>query len=134
MTLKEFMEKADSLIIIKEAAKCESKEELKGFFVNRGVTVTEDETEKLYAMLSKSKVTELSDEELDGITGGGWYYKIEDCPRGHTKIVIWVFGDNNRYVDENCLFCKYISQEEKVNPKCTRRSEIEYWEGPPWEW
>ena len=124
MNLKEFMEKPDSLINIKEAAKCGSKEELKGFFVSRGVSVTDDEVEKLYALLSKTKVAELSDEELDGVTGGVLYYEITGCPNGHTKRYLEKPADmQNGVVDERCKKCKFVETSIAAY-HCTKESFV----------
>ncbi|MGI6711844.1 MAG: hypothetical protein ACOX4L_03795 [Bacillota bacterium] len=135
MTLKEFMKKADSEVL-KEAAKCGTKEELKGFFVSRDVTVTDDEAEKLYVMLSKAKVRELSDEELDGIAGGGLFSMIRDCPNGHIKYVYYAF-ESKGYVDDRCLECTHYASEEGewgTSRRCSKIDKQSYWEGQWWEW
>lgn len=132
MNLKEFLEKPDSLVL-SEAAKCGTKEELKALLVSCGVTITDSETEKLYALQSKAKGKELSDEELDRVTGGkpgDLYYQITKCPRGHTRRD-WKPGIKVRdIVDINCLQCEKVSYPhddyDRKNPYCIRQGD-EIW-------
>lgn len=89
MTLKEYM-KEHGLGFLTEAAECASMAALKEFFVSRGVSATDDELAKFYALLSKRQAKELSDEELEGVSGGGFYYPVYGCPHGVEKLVIQV--------------------------------------------
>ncbi|MGI6711852.1 MAG: hypothetical protein ACOX4L_03835 [Bacillota bacterium] len=130
MNLKEFMEKPGSEVF-KEAAKCRSKEELQAFFASRDVTVTDGEAEKLYALVSKSKVTELSDEELEEITGGRWSYEIVGCPKGHTEYVSLIRDVG--YVDKDCYLCYYIAFRDRGTYSSAYCSKIDN-DSEHWVW
>ncbi len=117
MTLKEFMEKQD-MEVLAEASKCQSAEELKGVLLKHKISLSKDETAKLYAFLSKAQITKLSDEDLDAIAGGGWYYPISGCPNGHTKrVAYWdaVLFRVSQFgiVDDRCRKCDFLQVAEK---------------------
>ena len=132
MTLREFMEKAEGAVLAEEA-KCGSAEELREFFVSRGVSVSDGEAEKLYALLFERTVTELSDEELHRVAGGLFYYPIEGCPRGLTKrYVLSPATPSKEAIDPACeLFfeCEYLGQDSEFGPKyCKKQGNKVKWD------
>ena len=133
MTLREFLKKAGRAVWV-EAAKCGSAEELREFFVSRGVSVNEGEAETLYAQLFGKKVTELSEEELDGVAGGllfpRLYYPIEGCPRGHTKryVVFPHLEPEKGIVDSACSACDYSDGDHINGDYCTKQKDYLKWE------
>ncbi|MDE5754255.1 MAG: Nif11-like leader peptide family RiPP precursor [Oscillospiraceae bacterium] len=63
--------------LIEKARQAESPEELLALAKENGITLTEDEAREYFSELHKQsqKNGELSDDELDNVSGGGCYYK-----------------------------------------------------------
>lgn len=59
--------------LIEKAKQAKSAEELAALAKENGIDISDDEAEEYFERLNKSG--ELSDEELDGVAGGGCYYK-----------------------------------------------------------
>ena len=71
MTLKEFIEKNPAAV--EEAAKCKDLNEFKTLAEKVGITFgSSEKLEKAFELVKNQKVTELSDDALDAVSGGGW--------------------------------------------------------------
>ena len=130
MNFEEFMKKEGpkALSQLKEQ---QSMDALKEFLQQKGVTITDEEEERLNQLLSKNKKGRiLSDEQLDSINGGGYYSPIHDCPNGHTKYVHW-FGRGRGKMDDNCNTCEFVRESTGKVGKilyCSNVSSERIWE------
>ena len=95
--------------LLKKAAKAASPEELLALAKEDGLDLPREEVEKLYAKLHKSG--ELSDEELDNVSGGGCgdsgggvRYMDHQCPRCH-RAMIKVCDTKTQTVRYYCKRC-----------------------------
>ncbi len=114
MKLEEFMQKVDEKGI-SQMEQHQSMDELKKYLLQEGVIMSPEEEEWLHkSLLQKKKGTALSDDQLDSISGGGYYRPIHNCPNGHTKKVLWFFtsGQNGRGImDDDCRECEHAKKE-----------------------
>ncbi len=70
MTLKEFLEKNPSAI--QEAEKCKDVGEFKKLIEKAGITFeTEEKLNKAFDLVKSKNTTELSEDALDAVSGGG---------------------------------------------------------------
>ncbi|MDE6729411.1 MAG: Nif11-like leader peptide family RiPP precursor [Oscillospiraceae bacterium] len=116
--------------LIEKARQTESPEELLALAQENGITFSEDEAEDYFAQLQEScnKSGELSDDELDNVSGGGCYYKdgrlvvtagyecyryrCKKCGSPDTHPGYIVLTDLNPcHCDRTCSGCKYKSNK-----------------------
>ncbi len=77
MTLKEFIEKNPAAV--EEAAKCKDLNEFKTLAEKVGITFDSSEKlEKAFELVKNQKVTELSDDALDAVSGGWRLYDAKN--------------------------------------------------------
>lgn len=77
MTLKEFLEKNPAAV--EEAAKCKDLKEFKSLTEKAGITFDSSEKlEKAFALVKNQKVTELSEDALDAVSGGWRQYDAKN--------------------------------------------------------
>ncbi|MDE5883548.1 MAG: Nif11-like leader peptide family RiPP precursor [Oscillospiraceae bacterium] len=71
------MENNFTLELIEQARQAESPEVILNLAKENGITLTEDEAREYFSELhgQSQKTGELSDDELDNVSGGGCYYK-----------------------------------------------------------
>lgn len=115
--------------LLEKVKEAKSAEELLSLAKENGVELTEDEAAEYFAQLNKSG--ELSDEELDNVSGGGCYKKdgrlvvtvwsnceefvCKKCGRKNTGDHFHIQTQNG--VDQRvsymqqCMNCKYMSYE-----------------------
>ena len=112
--------------LIEKARQANSPEELLALAKESGIELSEDKAKEYFEQLNRSG--ELSDEELDNVSGGGCYYKdgrlvvtvhykcqrwtckdcgaeVPDCGAEHNYHVCFVTGEK-RYWDRACKNCK----------------------------
>ncbi len=116
--------------LLEQARATKSPEELLSLAKENRVELNEEEAAAYFAEMHKSG--ELSDEELDGVSGGGchkkdgrlvvtiWYgcdeFVCSYCGRNHTETHAHSIPQSNgtvqrSYFPPNCHYCKYISYE-----------------------
>jgi len=66
-------------------------------------------------MVKNRKGKALSDDELDQISGGGFYKPISNCPNGHSKFVLWFGMGSVGVVDDNCKNCPHVKKSMGPN-------------------
>ena len=55
---------------------------------------------------------EMTDEELEKASGGGYYWPVTGCPQGYTQFVKWVFVD---YIaGDACRSCPNYETASKI--------------------
>ncbi|MDD4169849.1 MAG: Nif11-like leader peptide family RiPP precursor [Desulfotomaculaceae bacterium] len=81
-----------------------SFEDLVSFAGEKGFIFTVDEFKEIQLMTEKGTEI-LSDEELEQVAGGGYYWRVKGCPYGYTKFADWLFTDN--IAGDKCLICDY---------------------------
>ncbi len=86
----------DEWKMIENAKACKTEEELLSLAKDNGIEMTEEQAKEYFAKLNPAN-GELSDEELDNVSGG--------CGR-HTEIIL-------------CPKCGYISSADMYADKCT---------------
>ncbi|MDE5753182.1 MAG: hypothetical protein K2H89_01350 [Oscillospiraceae bacterium] len=118
--------------LIEKARQAKSSEELIALAEANGMTLTEDEAREYFSELhgQSPKTGELSDDELDNVSGGGCYYKdgrlvvtagyacyryrCKKCGSPDTHpgyVVVFTSSDPSCYCDRTCSGCKYKSNK-----------------------
>ncbi|MDE6730905.1 MAG: hypothetical protein K2J71_09060 [Oscillospiraceae bacterium] len=112
--------------LLEKARQTQSVAELIALAETNGITITQDEAENYFAQLQEScnQSGELSDDELDNVSGGGCHVKVDgiqytvvtsrhSCGRYRTDMGIVLLGDLKdtwrRFSKEGqCGWCAYL--------------------------
>lgn len=91
--------------IVEKAKKCKNKEELTNLLKSYNISMDNEVIEKLYDYLNK---TELNEDDLDSVAGGGEFGKtLDECTAQEAMDIIknggkaYYLDSNNYYVDMN---------------------------------
>ncbi len=95
MTLKEFLEKNPAAV--EEAAKCKDLNEFKSLTEKAGITFDSPEKlEKAFALVKNQKVTELSEDALDAVSGGSRLYDAKNVYINREKGTVQTIGTGKK--------------------------------------
>ncbi len=90
-----------------------SAEDFVSFAAGKGFVFTTDELQEMRQV--KGAGTEmLSDDQLVGVSGGGYFWPVRGCPYGYTKFVNWAFFDDS--AGERCRNCEHYFTGNENNP------------------
>lgn len=113
--------------LIEKARQTKSVEELFALAKENGITISEEEAKDYFEQLHKTG--ELSDDELDNVSGGGCYYKdgrlvvtvsyfckryvcrVCNEPRTTQVTSVWNPGYEIHICDTTCSGCKYLTRK-----------------------